>query len=167
MARTPISPAPGNKPRWSVADAAVLRASGLVRGVVLGSLLGLAVPVTAQPQEPALPAPAAAPAPAASLDPAMAGLRAANVARKHAERLNGGLGVYRPQACMYSNRGAACLIRRDSEGFLFRFLGGPPGWQQLSLPASVETEILISPDGTQVERVLFNGPPRAGATGAP
>ncbi|MCS5699592.1 hypothetical protein NZK32_11135 [Cyanobium sp. FGCU-52] len=108
-----------------------------------------------------------APDPAAAIDPVMAGLRAANVARMHAERLNGGLGVYRTQACMHSNRGADCLIRRDGEGFLFRFLGGPPGWQQLGQPATVETEILVSPDGTRVERVIYNGPPRLGAAPAP
>jgi hypothetical protein len=97
----------------------------------------------------------------AQVDPVMAGLRAANLARMQAERLNGGLGVYRTAACMHSNRGADCLIRRDGEGFLFLFRGGPPGWQQLGQPPTVETEILISPDGTRVERVIYNGPPRA------
>lgn len=140
----------------------------LAQALVLGGLLGLPLQATAQqPLEPGLPSPTAAPAPASSFDPVMAGLRAANVARMQAERLNGGLGVYRTQSCMHSNRGADCLIRRDGQGYLFRFLGGPPGWQQLGLPATVETEILISADGTRVERVIYNGPPRAGAAGAP
>ena len=134
---------------------------------VLAGFLGFGLPANAQqPVEPGSPAPAAASAPAAAVDPVMAGLRAANVARMYAERLNGGLGIYRTQACMHSNRGDDCLIRRDGEGFLFRFLGGPPGWQQLGLPATVETEILISADGTRVERVIYNGSPRLGAAPA-
>lgn len=142
---------------------AARRRGALGFGAVLGGLLGFALPANAQqPLEPAQPAPSAAPGPASAVDPMMAGLRAANVARMNAERLNGGLGVYRTQACMHSNRGADCLIRRDGDGYLFRFLGGPPGWQQLRQPATVETEILISPDGTRVERVIYNGPPRAG-----
>lgn len=141
------------------------RAHTLAQALILGGLLG--VPLQATAQQPALPSPTAAPAPASSFDPVMAGLRAANVARMQAERLNGGLGVYRTQSCMHSNRGADCLIRRDGEGFLFRFLGGPPGWQQLGLPATVETEILISPDGTRVEQVIYNGPPRGSAPAAP
>ena len=148
---------------------AARRRGALGVGVVLGGLLGFALPANAQqPLEPAQPAPSAAPAqaPTAAPDPVMAGLRAANVARMNAERLNGGLGVYRTQACMHSNRGADCLIRRDRNGYLFRFLGGTPGWQQLGVPATVETEILISPDGTRVERVIYNGPPRAGTAPA-
>jgi len=144
------------------------RAHALVQALILCGLLGVPSQATAQqPVQPALPSPTAAPIPASSFDPVLAGLRAANVARMQAERLNGGLGVYRTQACMHSNRGADCLIRRDGEGFLFRFLGGPPGWQQLGLPATVETEILISPEGTRVERVIYNGPPRGSAPTAP
>mgnify|MGYP006878991398 CR=1 FL=1 len=66
--------------------------------------------------------------------------RATNLARMQAERLNGGLSVYRPDACMYNRAAAGCLIVADAEGYTFRFLGGPPGWQVLS--------------------VLFNGAPR-------
>lgn len=87
--------------------------------------------------------------------------RAANTARMRAEAINGGLGVYRAAACMFQLSGGSCLIRSGPEGFLFRFQGGPPGWQQLGLPASHETEILIAPDGRQVLSVLYNGPPRS------
>lgn len=86
--------------------------------------------------------------------------RAANVARMAAERLNGGLGVYRTAACMHLRGGGSCLIQRDASGYLFRFLGGPPGWQQLGLPATHESEILIAPDGSRVVQVVYNGPPR-------
>lgn len=50
--------------------------------------------------------------------------RATNVARMYAERLNGGLTVYRPDACMYNRGGGACLVRGDTNGYIFRFLGG-------------------------------------------
>jgi hypothetical protein len=86
--------------------------------------------------------------------------RAANTARMRAEQLNGGLAVYRAAGCMFERSGGSCLIRSSPEGFLFRFLGGPPGWQQLGLSANRETEILISPDGRQVLAVPYNGPPR-------
>jgi hypothetical protein len=87
--------------------------------------------------------------------------RAANLARMRAEVINGGLGVYRPAACMYERSGGDCLVRADAEGFLFRFNGGVPGWVQLGLPPTVETEILISPDGRSVVSVVYNGPLRS------
>jgi hypothetical protein len=43
---------------------------------------------------------------------------------------------------------------------VFRFLGGPPGWQEQNQAPTVETEILISADGRQVLEVLYNGTPR-------
>ena len=57
-------------------------------------------------------------------------------------------------------RGGSCLVRSSSKGFLFRFKGGAPGWQQLGLPASTRSEILISADGRQVLQVLLNEPLR-------
>jgi hypothetical protein len=87
-------------------------------------------------------------------------VRAANVARMTAERLNGGLGVYRPAPCMHEQAGGSCLVQTTGEGLLFRFLGGPPGWKQLDQPPTVETEILVSPDGRSVRQVIYNGPPR-------
>lgn len=86
--------------------------------------------------------------------------RATNVARMKAERLNGGLSVYRPAACMYNRGGEDCLLRGDSQGYVFRFLGGPPGWEILNLPSTVETELEVSADGRSVVSVIYNGPPR-------
>jgi hypothetical protein len=87
-------------------------------------------------------------------------LRAVNLARMRAESINGGLLVYRAQHCMFEDNGGPCLISRDANGLLFRFLGGPPGWQEQNQPPTLETEILISPDGRQVLNVLYNGKPR-------
>ncbi|KEF41539.1 MAG: hypothetical protein ER33_11080 [Cyanobium sp. CACIAM 14] len=94
--------------------------------------------------------------------------RAANLARMRAEVINGGLGHYRAAACMFQLSGGDCLVRSGPEGFLFRFHGAPPGAAQAGLPPTVETEILIAPDGRQVLSVLYNGPPRtSGATPSP
>jgi hypothetical protein len=87
--------------------------------------------------------------------------RAVNLARMRAEVINGGLRVYRPATCMYERSGGDCLVRSDAQGHLFRFYGGGPGWAQLGQPPTLETEILISPDGRNVVSVLYNGPPRA------
>jgi hypothetical protein len=109
-------------------------------------------------------------APLAGLAPARAQMsqeqafqrgRAVNLARMRAEIINGGLGVYRPALCMYERSGGDCLVRADAEGLLFRFYGGVPGWAQLGQPPTVETEILIAPDGRSVVSVLYNGPPRS------
>ena len=109
-------------------------------------------------------------APLAGLAPARAQMsqeqafqrgRAVNLARMRAEIINGGLGVYRPALCMYERSGGDCLARADAEGLLFRFYGGVPGWAQLGQPPTVETEILIAPDGRSVVSVLYNGPPRS------
>jgi hypothetical protein len=90
--------------------------------------------------------------------------RAANLARMRAEALNGGLGLYRAAACMFQLSGGPCLVRSGPDGLLFRFYGGPPGAEQEGKPPSLETEILISPDGREVVAVLYNGPPRSPAT---
>jgi len=88
-------------------------------------------------------------------------VRAVNLARDTAVKLNGGLTLYHPAKCMFDTSlgGGNCLIRRDDQGFRFRFLGGAPGWQQLGLPATWDTEILVSADGRQVVQVVFNQPP--------
>jgi hypothetical protein len=77
-----------------------------------------------------------------------------------AEILNGGLGVYRASPCMHDQSGGECLVTRSGEGFTFRFYGGKPGWTQEGLPPTVETEILVAPNGRSIERVIYNGPPR-------
>lgn len=89
-------------------------------------------------------------------------IRALNLARNAAVQRNGGLSVYRPAKCMHetASAGNQCLIRSDSNGYTFRFLGGAPGWQQLNLPPSTETEIRISSDGRSVLGVDYNGAPR-------
>jgi hypothetical protein len=92
-------------------------------------------------------------------------LRAANLARMKAETLNGGLQVYRAAACMHERAGGPCLLTSTDEGYLFRFYGGGPGWQQLGDKPTVETEILVSPDGRTIEQVIYNGPPRSTSAG--
>jgi hypothetical protein len=89
-------------------------------------------------------------------------VRALNLARNTAVQNNGGLGLYRPDKCMFetASAGNKCLISSTSDGYLFRFLGGAPGWQQLNLAASVETEIRISSDGRTVLGIDYNGAPR-------
>ncbi|MFO7628728.1 MAG: hypothetical protein R6W06_04275 [Prochlorococcaceae cyanobacterium] len=87
-------------------------------------------------------------------------MRATNVARMRAEKLNGGLTVYRTASCMYARGGGECLVNTSEQGFTFRFLGGPPGWQQLELQPTLETEIEVSSDGREVLSVLYNGAPR-------
>ncbi|MGL6133877.1 MAG: hypothetical protein ACRC1L_06790 [Prochlorococcaceae cyanobacterium] len=89
-------------------------------------------------------------------------VRALNLARNLAVQQNGGLSLYRPAQCMFqtADAGNECLLSMDEDGFVFRFLGGIPGWEQFQMPASVETEVRISADGRTVEEVLYSGPPR-------
>lgn len=91
-----------------------------------------------------------------------ANVRALNLAREWAVRTNGGLSVYRPSDCMFQTNtgGGSCLVNVTDQGYDFRFLGGPPGWQLEGRPATVETEIQISPDGRSVTNVPYNGRPR-------
>lgn len=88
--------------------------------------------------------------------------RGLNLARDTGIRLNGGLSVYRPANCMYAGiSDNPCLLSREDRGFVFRFRGGSPGWEQLQLPPTAETEILVSRDGRAVLEVIYNGPPRS------
>ena len=57
-----------------------------------------------------------------------------------------------------------CLVSRSTDGFVFRFFGGVPGWEQEGLPAAVETELRVSLDGRTVLAVIYNGPPRPAAS---
>ncbi len=86
--------------------------------------------------------------------------KAANVARMKAEALNGGLTKYRTAACMHQLGGGSCMVRASSDGYRFQFLGGTPGWQTMNRKPTVETQIMVSPDGTKVEKVIYNGVPR-------
>ena len=87
-------------------------------------------------------------------------IRAANLARMEAEQLNGGLTRYFPANCMYAQGGGNCLVQSDSNGYLFQFLGGPPGWETNKQAATLQTRILISPDGRTVKNVVYNGAPQ-------
>lgn len=91
-----------------------------------------------------------------------ANVRAVNVARNWAINTNGGLSRYQPAACMFKTNdgGGSCLVQNTDQGFSFDFQGGAPGWQELGLPATTETQILISPDGRSVLNVNYNGTPR-------
>jgi hypothetical protein len=87
-------------------------------------------------------------------------VRAANLARMQAERINGGLSRYFTANCMHQKGGGACMVQSDGNGYLFDFLGGPPGWEVNRQRATLQTRILINPAGTQVVRVEYNGSPR-------
>jgi len=86
-------------------------------------------------------------------------MRAANMARMQAEVLNGGLRVYSADDCMHKGGGGDCLVSDTESGYRFRFLGGAPGWASRRERATIETEVLVSPDAKEV-RVEYNGPPR-------
>ena len=89
-------------------------------------------------------------------------IRAVNTARMRAETINGGLSNYRAAKCMYAtgDGGGPCLKSASSDGFLFVFEGGAPGWQETGQSPSVETEIMISSDGRTVLNEIYNGDPR-------
>jgi hypothetical protein len=53
-----------------------------------------------------------------------------------------------------------CLISNDQNGYVFRFLGGPPGWQQTNQQPTVQTQIRISTDGRTVQQLIYNGAPQ-------
>ena len=84
--------------------------------------------------------------------------KAANLARMRAESLNGGLGQYRAASCMYETGAGSCLESISDGGFLFRFQGGAPGWQQQTPPnPTIETSVLVSRDGDRILKVSYNG----------
>jgi hypothetical protein len=87
-------------------------------------------------------------------------VRAANLARMEAEQLNGGLTKYFPANCMYAQGGGRCMVQSNANGYLFQFLGGPPGWEGNKQAATLQTKILIAPDGRTVKSVLYNGVPQ-------
>ncbi|MFL0761568.1 MAG: hypothetical protein AB8A34_03865 [Prochlorococcus sp.] len=89
-------------------------------------------------------------------------VRALNLARGTAIKINGGLSVYQPAPCMFSTStdDNDCLIRSSSNGYTYRFLGGSPGWSQYGIQPTTETEIQISPDGKSVSQIIYNGSPR-------
>ena len=108
-------------------------------------------------------------------------MRAANLARMQAELINGGLGKYSPADCMHQAGGGSevgresgggigsgigsgsgnrfCLVSSSLQGYQFRFLGGSPGWAARQERATIETVVLVSPDGKNLQ-VEYNGPIR-------
>lgn len=101
------------------------------------------------------PALAQAPVPASQI-------RALNLARNTAVTENGGLGVYRPQPCMFNTSagGGECLVQDDANGYTFKFLGGQPGWPENGSAPTTETELQVAPDGRSVTSIIYNGSPR-------
>jgi hypothetical protein len=83
-------------------------------------------------------------------------MRAANLARMQAELINGGLGKYSAAKCMHEGGGGNCMVSETPQGFRFRFLGGSPGWAVNQQPATLETVVLVSPDGRS-SIVEYNG----------
>ena len=96
----------------------------------------------------------------ASAEMSLDQIRAANLARMEAERINGGLSKYFTANCMHQKGGGSCMVNASPNGYLFNFLGGVPGWEVNKQAATKETRILISPDGTRVLNVEYNGAPR-------
>jgi len=86
-------------------------------------------------------------------------MRAANFARMQAELINGGLSKYSPAKCMHEGGGGRCMVSETPQGYRFRFLGGSPGWDAKQQPATLETVVLVSPDGKS-STVEYNGPVR-------
>lgn len=77
--------------------------------------------------------------------------RAINLARGAATASNGGLRIYHPARCMYLNpTNNPCLTKRDGDGYEFRFKGGSPGWEAIGIPPTIESIVLIAPDGRSV-----------------
>ena len=96
-------------------------------------------------------------------------MRAANLARMQAELINGGLGKYSPADYMHQAGGGSeigsgignrlCLVSSSPQGYRFRFLGGTPGWAARQERATIETVVLVSSDGKNLQ-VEYNGPVR-------
>ena len=139
-----IPPADGYQQR---SDLPAMPRCSLPRAVALGS----AALLSALSLSAALPAQA---------QMALSQVRAANLARMQAERLNGGLSRYFTANCMHQKGGGACMVKSDAKGYHFDFLGGPPGWEVNGQRATVQTRILVNPAGTQVVTVEYNGAPR-------
>ena len=56
-------------------------------------------------------------------------------------------------------KGGGNCLKNASDGYLFVFDGGSPGWQEVGGQPAVETEILVSRDGASIVDVVYNGSP--------
>ena len=62
---------------------------------------------------------------------------------------------------MYATgKGGGNCLKNASDGYLFVFDGGFPGWQEAGGQPTVETEILVSRDGASIIDDVYNGSPR-------
>ena len=52
-----------------------------------------------------------------------------------------------------------CLVSSSPQGYRFRFLGVTPGWAARQERATIETVVLVSSDGKNLQ-VEYNGPVR-------
>ena len=86
--------------------------------------------------------------------------RAFNFARMRAEALNGGIGKYQAQSCMFSHESSKLCLIDETNGFTYRFFGGQRGWEVLKQPRSVETVIRVYTDGETKAELIYNGVPR-------
>ena len=57
------------------------------------------------------------------------------------------------------NGNRLCLVSSSPQSYRFRFLGGNPGWAVRQERATIESVILVSPDGKNLQ-VEYNGPVR-------
>ena len=86
--------------------------------------------------------------------------RAFNFARMRAESINGGIGKYQAQSCMYSHQSSKACLANEENGFTYRFFGGAPGWEVLKQPPTLETEIRVYSEGETQAELIYNGFPR-------
>ena len=86
--------------------------------------------------------------------------RAFNFARMRAEFLNGGIGKYQAQSCMYRYQSSKACLANEENGFTYRFFGGSPGWEVLKQPPTIETEIRVCSEGETQAELIYNGFPR-------
>ena len=86
--------------------------------------------------------------------------RAFNFARMRAESINGGIGKYQAQSCMYSHQSSKACLANEENGFTYRFFGGAPGWEVLKQPPTLETEIRVYSEGKTQAELIYNGFPR-------
>ena len=67
------------------------------------------------------------------------------------------------QAELINGGSETCMISNTADGFHFRFLGGGAGWAARRAPSTIETVILVSPDG-KLSKAEYNGLVRKSVT---